>query len=150
MERVCSALKVQPRPMPEPNLDRLRQQVEGTDYRLPAHRDAHALALDPISRTLALGGSLYPDHVIFLGPGVVETAVIPPACTQPMLILPDGIVLRRSATAAADAMAKCLADVLARVPAGSYLMRLTATQDDELTHWEAEKYRQTLNLTAQP
>jgi len=150
LERVCNALKVQPRPMPEPNLDRLRQQIEGTDYRLPAHWEAHDLALDPMSRTLALGCSLYPDHVIFLGPGVVETAVIPPASTQPMLMLPDGIVLRRSATAAADAMAKCLADVLARVPAGSHLMRLTAAQDDELTHWEAEKYRQTLNLTAQP
>ena len=151
LHRVCLALNVLPRPMPRANLEKLEQLVKGTAYRLPEHQDAHALALDPISRAFALGGSLYPDHVIFLGPSAIAADVLEKSAeNHPMLILPEGVVLLRTTTAAADAMAKCLADVLARVPAGSQLTRLTAEQDYELTHWEAEKYRQTLNVVTLP
>jgi len=33
----------------------------------------HAIATDPVSLEVARCGSLYPDHVVFLGPGIVET-----------------------------------------------------------------------------
>jgi rhamnose utilization protein RhaD (predicted bifunctional aldolase and dehydrogenase) len=40
----------------------------------PAEDDAlQAIATDPVSLAAARCGSLYPDHVVFLGPGVVET-----------------------------------------------------------------------------
>jgi rhamnose utilization protein RhaD (predicted bifunctional aldolase and dehydrogenase) len=62
-----------------------------------------------------------------------------------MLILPGtGILLHRSTTRAADAMALCLADVVARIPGDAELLRLSPAQEFELTNWEAEKYRQGL------
>ena len=41
----------------------------GARYRLPAAPEAHGAATDSASCRHAAGGSLYPDHVIFLGPG---------------------------------------------------------------------------------
>jgi len=126
---------------------------------LPRDEDAHALALDPASLSLASGASLYPDHVIFLGPGVVVAsdfatgaAMRSPAGAPPaMLVLPGkGILLHRSTAAAADAMALCLADVVARIPAEAKLLRLNPAEEFELTNWEAEKYRQALAARSSP
>jgi hypothetical protein len=33
----------------------------------------HVIATDPYSLAVARRGSLYPDHVVFLGPGIVQT-----------------------------------------------------------------------------
>ena len=158
MARVCAALSAPARPAPQADLAALARLTEGTGYRLPAFDDVHSLALDPLALAYAKNGSLYPDHVIFLGPGVVEAADIAtgaavelPGWTKgapPMLILPQGVVLRSDMPPAADAMAKCLSDVLSRVPPGCTLTRLTPAQDYELTNWEAEKYRQSLNISA--
>jgi rhamnose utilization protein RhaD (predicted bifunctional aldolase and dehydrogenase) len=156
LDRVCRALASPVRPAPAANLSRLAQAIEGSDYRLPIDAAAHALALDRASLSLASGGSLYPDHVIFLGPGIVlapdiETgAAARPAGGRdgppPMLVIPGlGIAVLRSATPAADAMARCLADVVSRIPPDAEIVRLTPRQEYELTHWEAEKYRQALD-----
>ena len=45
-------------------------------------------------------------------------------------------------------MARCLADVMARIPEGASVSALTAARDLELVNWEAEKYRQSLNKPA--
>jgi hypothetical protein len=42
-------------------------------------------------------------------------------------------------------MARCLADVVSRIPPDAEIVRLTPRQEYELTHWEAEKYRQALD-----
>ena len=159
LDRVCHALASPARAAPTADLSRLAQAIEGSDYRLPAHAAAHALALDSASLSLASGGSLYPDHVIFLGPGIVvapdiETgAAARPAGGRdgppPMVVMPGlGIAMHRSATPAADAMARCLADVVSRIPPEAEIVRLTPQQEYELTHWEAEKYRQALDAKA--
>ncbi len=123
--RVCAAFSGPARPAPEANLQRLAEIVDGSDYRVPADFAAHAVALDAASLAIARRGSLYPDHVVFLGPGIVETAVVgdriaAPANRErpaPMLVLPgDGVVLHRSAPKGADALSRCLADVVARIP----------------------------------
>ena len=65
----------------------------------------------------------------------------------PMLLLPRlGVVLHRSTNKSADAMAQCLADVAARIEPGAVIQRLSSAQEYELSHWEAEKYRQTLGV----
>jgi rhamnose utilization protein RhaD (predicted bifunctional aldolase and dehydrogenase) len=64
-----------------------------------------------------------------------------------MLVLPGlGVVLHQSTGASADAMALCLADVAARIPAGAAIERLTPEQEFELMNWDAEKYRQALEI----
>jgi rhamnose utilization protein RhaD (predicted bifunctional aldolase and dehydrogenase) len=63
-----------------------------------------------------------------------------------MLVLPGlGMVLHRSISKNADAMARCLADVTARIPEDVPTQELTAAEEQELMNWEAEAYRQSLS-----
>ena len=127
--------------------------VEGSDYRLPHDLATHAVALDPKSLAIARRGSLYPDHVVFLGPGLVEASVdggrlrAPPEGRRPplMMALPGlGVVLHRSTSKNAEAMARCLADVAARIPEEAPIRVLTGAEEQELMNWEAEAYRQSI------
>ena len=75
IERVCETLSVPARVAPRVDAEKLAAIVEGSDYRLPHDLATHAVALDPKSLAIARRGSLYPDHVVFLGPGLVEASV---------------------------------------------------------------------------
>ena len=143
---------------PRPSRPRLKVWPLVADYRLPADAVAHAVAMDATSRNIAAGGSLYPDHVIFLGTGSVvaeagETAAEITArfadsdLPAPVAILvPDhGVLMRKDATAGAEAMARCLADVTARLGADAEIAYLSAEDNRELLGWDQEKYRQSLN-----
>lgn len=159
LDRVCKALTSPARSAPPADLARLALAIEGGDYRLPSDSATHALALDDHNLALTRGGSLYPDHVIFLGPGVVVAPDIETGAAMrptggrdgppPMIVLPGlGVAMHRATTPAADAMARCLADVVSRIPWDAKVVRLTPAQEYELTHWEAEKYRQALDAKA--
>lgn len=160
IERVCGAFAAPIRVAPAADSRRLADAVRDSEYRLPGEARVHALALDPASLAHARGRSLYPDHVIFLGPGIVEAPSAGEGATMraapdrdappPMLVIPGlGVLLHRSTTKVADAMAGCLADVTARIPAGASVEHLSEAQEYELTHWEAEQYRQALDATHQ-
>ncbi|TIW38666.1 MAG: class II aldolase, partial [Mesorhizobium sp.] len=71
LRRVTGLLARPPREVAEPNLAALTALIGRTGYRLPADVEAHAAAIDQESCRMASGGSLYPDHVIFLGQGSV-------------------------------------------------------------------------------
>lgn len=107
----------------------------------------HATAMDPASLAVARLGSFYPDHVVFLGPGIVELPPGPkPGGKAPMLVAPGaGVLLRRDATAGAIAMARCLADALARLDPSEPLVPLSQADEAELLGWDAEHYRQKLD-----
>ena len=74
---------------------------------------------------MASGGSLYPDHVIFLGQGSIVARPgedVPRrhrrgcgAAPVAILFPGRGVLMRGDASAGADAMQRCLADVTARV-----------------------------------
>jgi rhamnose utilization protein RhaD (predicted bifunctional aldolase and dehydrogenase) len=153
IERVCEALSAPARATPQVDTQRLASIVEGADYRLPHNPAVHAVALDPKSLTIARLGSLYPDHVVFLGPGLVEASVASgrlraaPEGRRPplMMALPGlGVVLHRSTSKNAEAMARCLADVAARIPEKAPIRVLTRAEEEELMNWEAEAYRQSV------
>jgi rhamnose utilization protein RhaD (predicted bifunctional aldolase and dehydrogenase) len=125
----------------------------GALYRLPESEAAHALAVDKTSLAIAARGSLYPDHVIFLGEGsaiagagedvmaIVRRLGFAPAS----IVFPGvGVLMRADVPPNGDAMARCLADVAARVPADTALRVLTKEEHLQLTDWDAEKYRQDL------
>lgn len=133
-------------------VDRLATANVG--YRRAADFATHAVALDATALAFAAGGSLYPDHVIFLGAGVAVANVGEDAAAvsrrlgqqPPMIIFPgQGVLMRDGASAGAEAMARCLADVCTRVPEGSAVRYLTDKEHLQLTDWDAEKYRQSLN-----
>ena len=138
----------------QPIADRLPRHFTGADstrrLRAPTHARTHALAMDPGRLAWATAGSLYPDHVIFLGPaaGALDgRADAGPALargTKLFLAPGEGAFLAGETTVSADELALCLALVLERVPADATLRYLTAEDEAELLDWDAEKYRQNL------
>lgn len=158
IERVTKALS-SPQRAPAP-VDRafLQAKAEGTGFRVAAEDETHATALDEVSMQVALGGSLYPDHVIFLGTSIgvlkdgqtvaellaeFEAQNLP--APKMLLAAGKGVLLDAGLTPGGEAMARCLAEVVTRVPAGEAISYLTAAQEYELSNWEAEQYRQALD-----
>ncbi len=85
-------------------------------------------------------GSFWPDHVVFLGPGLPDA----PAEGRPACLAHGALAIRANADAAARAMARCLADVFARIPDGWTPAPIGAEAEADLMGWDAETYRQKL------
>jgi len=146
--RVVDALR-QPPAAPAQADTEFLDRLTGPNWAVPpADSPVHQMALTPTRAGQATGGSLYPDHVIFCGVGVTAAeGALPPAAEGPVLLLVPGkgVVMRKDASAGAWALARCLSDVLMRVPEDAPLTYLTEAQNAELLDWDAEKYRQSLN-----
>lgn len=155
---VCNRLRQTPRPAPPPDLEALQKLAEGSDYELPGYAEAHGVATDPASLDVAKGGSFYPDHVIFLGAGsviagngenaaAVASRIEAAGRARPASILfpTRGVLMRSDASAGAEALARCLSDVTARIPPGSPIRYFSDAENNELLNWDAEKYRQALD-----
>ncbi len=137
----------------------LMQRVEGRLYRDPVELPNVAPDADPAPQTDWAGeenwlaqdsealarvtaGSFYPDHVVFLGPGLPREDT---ENTRPVILVPGkGVQIRATATATQRAMLRCLSDVLRRVPSGWTLQSIGQAAEAELLDWDAEKYRQAL------
>ena len=156
LTEVTTRLRRIGRPQPWVEAARLADLAEGTPYRPASMPGAHALALDADSLAVAALGSLYPDHVVFLGRGVrileagesVAAGLILAADKShpPKLVLApgEGAFVPRDSVAAVDPMVRCLADVASRLLAGDPIEPLTAEDEDALLNWDAEHYRQAL------
>lgn len=129
----------------------------GTDYRTPRDPLCHGIAIDSYSRAIATSGSLYPDHVVFLGPGLpileygeslqitgLRTKADGPPHPVAFLVPGLGCIIRRDASDGAEAMLTCLALVTCRLPSGARVTYLTAENERALLNWDAERYRQQL------
>jgi rhamnose utilization protein RhaD (predicted bifunctional aldolase and dehydrogenase) len=158
LDEACSKLQQPVRTAPAPDLAALSILQHNSPYRLPVYKSAHGVATDLVSCSIAAGGSLYPDHVVFLGSGsIVAGATENAECIvkksldasgkAPLAILfpGKGVLINNSVNNGADEMAQCLADVCSRIPAKARLRYLSNRENDELLSWDAEKYRQILN-----
>lgn len=133
------------------------ERLAGSGWMPAPEPITHAVARDPVRLEMALGATLYPDHLIFLGPGCREVpgGAIPADVTGDgapckILLFPgQGAAVTEDATPSDLALARCLGDVLARIPGDADLTRLTTEDEAALLDWDAEKYRQSLNRTAQ-
>jgi rhamnose utilization protein RhaD (predicted bifunctional aldolase and dehydrogenase) len=94
----------------------------------------------------ATTGTYYPDHVVFLGPGLPtrDHAGHPAAILQQG----QGVLIRSDATPSQKAMLRCLSDVLSRMQPGWTLDPIGAKAEADLLNWDAEKYRQALAARA--
>lgn len=157
---VEARLNLPARPPPSVDLHALEELSANTPYRPASTVELHAMAIDAAQRAIAVGGSLYPDHVVFLGRAVVSLGVDQDIAgflqaraaagldVPAVLLVPDvGVLLRKNLSAAALAMVDCLALVLARIPSTSTVNYLTAEQEAALIDWDAEKYRKSLSQT---
>ena len=158
LDEVSALLSSPAREAPAADLAELERLASGSRYRLPEDGVTHGTATDPVSCRIAAGGSLYPDHVVFLGPAATvagpgqtaaaaATTAAAGRMSEPVAILfpGKGVLLREDATAGARALARCLADVTARIPEDAPIRYLTDEEDAVLLDWDAEKYRQKLD-----
>jgi rhamnose utilization protein RhaD (predicted bifunctional aldolase and dehydrogenase) len=134
------------RPSPPPDMEFL-EEFMGHYWNLPRVPAVHGLATDPTNLGYATGGSLYPDHVVFLGRAchAVEGEYIlgvEAAKLRLVLVNGKGVLLSGRLSQAGEAMVECLAAVLARIPADARLNYLTSRDESVLLNWEAEKLRQ--------
>jgi rhamnose utilization protein RhaD (predicted bifunctional aldolase and dehydrogenase) len=132
------------------------EATAGGGYSIPDEDSFHAVATDPINLSAARRGSLYPDHVVFLGPGIVtadsgERAVdASRRCGRnsvPLVVVPGaGVLVHETATPGARALIRCLADVTSRLQADDPIAPLSADDEAQLLNWDAEKYRRSLDI----
>ncbi|MCR4282432.1 MAG: class II aldolase/adducin family protein [Bauldia sp.] len=157
LDRVRDALDTRRRRGGEADAGGLMRLAEGSPYRLPRDALAHDVATDAASLTIARSGTLYPDHVVFLGPGILtlDAGATPAAIADrfasagrqppPMLVVPRrGLLLHRDALRGADELARALAEVTGRIAPGAELTCISPEQEAELVNWDAEKYRLSL------
>lgn len=139
-----------------PRVDReTLRRFEGGGYRAAEEEKLHAVAIDAVSLAAARHGSLYPDHIVFLGPGILETQGTETAAeaarragrpAAPLIIAAGaGALLHDAASASARALAGCLADVTSRLSGDDQINPLNPDEEAELLDWDAEKYRQSLD-----
>jgi rhamnose utilization protein RhaD (predicted bifunctional aldolase and dehydrogenase) len=131
------------------------ESAQGGGYSIADDDRSHAIATDPISFAIAARGSLYPDHVVFLGPGIVATEAGESAAdvarrygrpAVPLVVVPGaGVLLHEAATPAARALIRCLADVTCRLQTNDSIEPLRPDDEAQLLNWDAEKYRQSLD-----
>ncbi len=155
---VCRSLRQPLRDCARADTRALQALAADSDYQLPQETETHNTACDEVSLAFAAGGSLYPDHVIFLGEGsvianpgesandVLDRQVGDGKPVPESILFPGaGVLMRSGCSDGAEAMARCLADVCGRIPSDTPLNYLTPAQNHELLNWDAEQYRQTLN-----
>jgi rhamnose utilization protein RhaD (predicted bifunctional aldolase and dehydrogenase) len=147
------------RPTPPADKERLADLCQDTPYRPAAFDDCHAVATDTRNVAVATGGSLYPDHVVFLGPGAhalapnetiadatraAADADIPP---PNFLLVPGvGTAIRTDLPPDAEPILRCLGLVVTRLPAEADVTYLPAVEEQALLNWDAEHYRKSLSL----
>ncbi|MBO9629476.1 MAG: class II aldolase, partial [Shinella sp.] len=159
--RVTAALTAEERPATPADPMGLQALAEGAGFHPAQDAGSHKTALSPANIAIAARGSLYPDHVIFLGTetGVLDDGQTAAAYAEDrrarglsvpkMLLVPGrGVLLADELTDGGRVMARCLAEVVSRIPKGASVAYLDPAQEHELTHWEAEQYRQALDRKA--
>lgn len=143
LRKVVAAVRRPVRASIAPDHAALHKASARTRYRLADSDETHALATDPLALKRGAPAVFYPDHVVFLGVGVATTF----EGTPPLVAVPGaGVLIHEDAKPAIEPMGRCLADVMRRVAEDDTLTALTADDIDRLVNWDAEKYRQTLDV----
>lgn len=120
-------------------------------YRLPSDPTIHVLACDAsaFESISQANNVLYPDQAVFLGKNAFIIDGVEQMRTDmkaPYVVFKGlGTFIQEQASAMVEAMLLCHAQVLLRIAPGSALNYLSDAQVAELTNWDAEKYRQSIN-----
>jgi rhamnose utilization protein RhaD (predicted bifunctional aldolase and dehydrogenase) len=153
LEDVCRRLATPARAIEAaPDLNALERLAREHDLTLPDDVVVHNLALHPTHLALARAGTLYPDHVVFLGPkvgilppdGAAPAAALAAAPSKLWLVPGKGALLAPGLPGAALAMARCLADLVALLPDSATCRYLSERDEAELLNMEEEQHRQAL------
>ncbi len=148
---VESRLEIPLRPSASKALDTVQKEIRGWSR---VGGDADTLASDEDALRISGGGTLYPDHCVYLGPSVAtaksmerfEDALAAYERQNGMpakaaFIRGQGAFLREPASEVARMMVRCLVNVINRIETGSNIRYLPASEVASLVAWEAEAYR---------
>ncbi|HEV8147583.1 MAG TPA: class II aldolase/adducin family protein [Bryobacteraceae bacterium] len=118
------------------------------------YEEAHTLAMDAFSIRAAAGGTMYPDHCVYLGPSVaVATPEESPENTvkryesqqgvlPKVLVIPGkGVLIPTDLPRAGRELLICLQRVTERIDKQAPFGYLDAAEVARLMNWDAEKYR---------
>jgi rhamnose utilization protein RhaD (predicted bifunctional aldolase and dehydrogenase) len=131
----------------------LPKLLENIEYKIPKHDLCQFLATDKLSLEIVSNPPLYPDHVIFLGPGAIpilslekfKNKTLEKSLHSKVVIIKDfGVVVRHDFSENAEEMLHCLANVLLRIQPNDKLEHLKQSEESELLGWDAEKYRKSI------
>lgn len=155
-EAVRKSLSLSARPIFDFEYDFLSSKND-MQWIVPKDKLLHSIATDINSLNIATQGVLYPDHVVFLGP-FIPIAHKGESVSQALsrlkkawgeepkyLVYPkNGIIISPTNGHGHNALLQALALVCGRIEPNTKICTLTSEDVSSLMHWDAEKYRQTL------
>jgi rhamnose utilization protein RhaD (predicted bifunctional aldolase and dehydrogenase) len=156
MQEVEARLDLIARPMNTVETALLGRVCANGEYVVAKSDLIHQLALDPQSFEVARKGSLYPDHVVFLGRAIAgandaaelaefcAAAKVDPLRPKAIALHSVGVVHDAALSLGGIEMLKALANVARRIPPTANIKYLEPDEEHELVDWDAEKYRQGL------
>ena len=135
--------------------ERLISAISNSEYRMPKYENVHEIASDEIALKVIQTGALYPDHVVFIGPGPMKVLAIDEfedtskasdfSKNNPVVVVIGfGVVVSCDFSDNAESMLYALASVLLRIQPKEKLSYLTRKDEMDLIEWDAEKYRQSI------
>jgi rhamnose utilization protein RhaD (predicted bifunctional aldolase and dehydrogenase) len=141
------------RAAPGPDSAMLRR-LSSANWQPAAEPEINALATDEFSCAVASGGTMYPDHCVYLGHAV---ATVRPGETtddavnryetafgrRPPVLLCEGagVLVASDLERAGREMLVCLARLVSRISVGTPVRYLERWQVAKLMNWDAERYR---------
>jgi rhamnose utilization protein RhaD (predicted bifunctional aldolase and dehydrogenase) len=140
------------------NFNNIESLVSNSDYCLSKDQTINSLAFDKTACSIASRGTLYPDHVVFLGAGPMTVLNIKEFTNylngdydgreddkKNVLIVRNlGVFMLKSLGEIEKSMLHCLSNVLLRTQPCDELRYLSAKEEKDLIDWDAEKYRKSI------
>ena len=148
-KNVIDRLRLIPRKINSPNHRKLIKIINSIpNSRLPKSEIIHTLGNDNWSFKLAKQNPPYPDHIVFCGakPWIIEELNLPSEEKCYGIIKNVGLILLENANSSVEEMLVAQAETFLRIPVNKKVNFLTNKDCNELINWDAEKYRQNLNL----
>jgi len=140
------------------NFNSVESLISNSDYYLSKNQSIHSLAFDKTACFIASKGTLYPDHVVFLGAGPMTVLSIKEFKVylkdnyfgkiddkKNIIIVRNlGVFILKNLGEIEESMLHCLSNILLRTKSDDELRYLSEQEEAELVSWDAEKYRKSI------
>ena len=134
------------------DIRKLKFIIKSSKYKFPKYDFCHKLAMDKICQDILSKSPLYPDHVIFLGPGPIPVVsedefnsklskYIDETNIKVVVIKNVGVIIHEDLSDNGEEMLYCLTSVLLKIDDHNDLKHLSKLEEMQLLGWDAEKYR---------